>query len=109
MSALGDFSRELSGLAAKASPAVVGVEHRRGQGSGLVLAPDGIVLTNAHVTQGPGTLRVRLSGSEEVKAEILGRDERTDLAVLRIPAKDLPTLPLAESKSLAVGQLVIAI
>jgi serine protease Do len=102
------FSRDLSDLVAAAAPAVVGVEHRRGQGSGVVLSPDGYVLTNAHVAAPRGPLTVRLSGARTLPAERIGRDERTDLAVLRVPARDLDPLPLAERR-LAVGEVVLAI
>jgi len=102
------FSRDLSDLVAAAAPAVVGVEHRLGQGSGVVLSPDGYVLTNAHVAAPRGPLTVRLSGNRALPAERVGRDERTDLAVLRVAARDLDPLPLAERR-LAVGEVVLAI
>jgi serine protease Do len=108
MSALAALSGELAALVARAAPAVVGVEHRRGQGSGVVLAQDGWVLTNAHVTRGGGPLRVRVSGARAVSGEVVGADERTDLAVVRVQARELPVLPLSERR-LAVGELVVAI
>ncbi len=108
MTALQAFSQDVAALVARAAPAVVGVEHRRGQGSGVVLAGDGYVLTNAHVTAGPGPLRVRISGSRVVAGALAGRDERTDLAVLRVEARDLPVLALSERR-LAVGEVVVAI
>jgi serine protease Do len=101
------YSTDLAGLVARASPAVVGVERGRGQGSGLVLAGDGYVLTNAHVA-GRGPARVRISGSRAVPATLVGTDERTDLAVLRVEARDLPVLSLSERR-LAVGEVVVAI
>ncbi len=108
MTALQAFSSDLADLVARASPSVVGIEHRRGQGSGVVLAQDGFVLTNAHVAQGGGPLRVRLSGSRIVRGEVVGTDERTDLAVVRAEASDLSPLPLAERR-LRVGEVVVAI
>ncbi len=108
MTALRAFSTELADLVARASPSVVGVEHRRGQGSGVVLAQDGFILTNAHVASGGGPLRVRLSGSRVVRGEAVGTDERTDLAVVRAEAGDLAPLPLAERR-LRVGEVVVAI
>ncbi len=110
MTALQTFSRDLADLVARASPAVVGVEVGCGQGSGVALAPDGWVLTNAHVARGGrgGPLRVRISGSRVARADLVGADERTDLAVLRADARDLPALPLAERR-LAVGEVVVAI
>lgn len=101
------LSTDLADLVSRASPSVVGVEHRRGQGSGVVLAQDGFVLTNAHVAE-RGPLRVRLSGSRAVRGEVVGTDARTDLAVVRADAGDLPALPLSERR-LRVGELVLAI
>jgi serine protease Do len=108
MTALQAFSRDVAALVARAAPAVVGVEHRRGLGSGVVIAGDGYVLTNAHVTKGAGSLRVRISGSRVAAGSLVGRDERTDLAVVRVDARDLPVLPLSERR-LSVGETVIAI
>jgi S1-C subfamily serine protease len=102
------FSADLADLVARASPSVVGVEHGRGQGSGVVLAHDGYVLTNAHVAAGGGPLRVRLSGTRVVRADVVGTDERTDLAVVRAEAGDLAPLGLAERR-LRVGEVVVAI
>jgi serine protease Do len=105
---LAAFSQDLADLVARAAPAVVGVEHRRGQGSGIVLAQDGWVLTNAHVANGGGLLRIRLSGARVARGEVVGADERTDLAVVRVDARDLPTLSLGERR-LRVGEVVVAI
>jgi S1-C subfamily serine protease len=109
MSRLSEFSAELAELVARASPGVVGLERRRGQGSGVALSPDGYVLTNAHVAGRAGRLGVRLPGGDEARGEVVGSDERTDLAVVRAEARGLSTLPLAEDRSLRVGELVLAI
>jgi S1-C subfamily serine protease len=87
---------------------VGGVEQGGGQGSGVVIAPDGWVLTNAHVARGRGPVRVRLSGACVVAAERAGADDRTDVAVLRVDARDLRALALSERR-LSVGELVVAI
>ncbi len=109
MTGLEAFSSDLADLVARASPSVVGVEHRRGQGSGVVLAQDGFVLTNAHVAAGGGgPLRVRLPGARAGRGEVVGADERTDLAVVRADAGDLPALPLS-TRRLRVGEIVVAI
>jgi serine protease Do len=105
---LQSLSSDLADLVARAAPSVVGIEHRRGQGSGVVLAGDGFVLTNAHVAAGGAPLRVRVSGSRAVRGEVVGTDERTDLAVLRADAGDLPALALS-GRRLRVGELVVAI
>jgi S1-C subfamily serine protease len=109
MSALADLSHDLARLVAEAAPSVVGVELRRGQGSGLVLAPDGYVLTNAHVAAGKGELALRLPGGETAPGERVGADPRTDLAVIRAARGGLPALPLDESRRLEVGEIVLAI
>ena len=108
MTALQTFSADLADLVAAAAPSVVGIEHRRGQGSGVVLAQDGFVLTNAHVAAGGGPLRVRFSGARAVTGEVVGADERTDLAVIRAAATDLPPLALSDRR-LRVGEVVVAI
>jgi serine protease Do len=108
LSLLPQLSAELEALVGRALPSVVAVDHRRGQGSGVVLSPDGFVLTNAHVVARAPEVQVRLAGRERVEAERVGVDAQTDLAVLRVPVRDLPGLTLAERR-LRVGQLVIAI
>jgi S1-C subfamily serine protease len=105
---LSQLSAELEALVGRALPSVVSVEHRRGQGSGIVLSSDGFVLTNAHVVTRAPEVQVRLAARERVEAERVGADAQTDLAVLRVPARDLPGLPLT-ARRLRVGQLVIAI
>jgi serine protease Do len=105
---IAELSNGFADLVARAAPGVVGVEHRRGLGSGVVLAPDGWILTNAHVAAGPGPLRVRLSGARTVNGTLAGADARTDLAVVRTDARDLPALPLSERR-LRVGEIVLAI
>jgi S1-C subfamily serine protease len=108
MTPLQGFSQELAGLVARAAPGVVGVERGRGQGSGVVLSTDGYLLTNHHVARGRGPLRVRRPGARVASAELVGTDERTDLAVLRVDAGDLTALALSERR-LATGELVLAI
>lgn len=109
MSLLSELSRELSALAAAGAAGVVGLEHRRGQGSGIVLSPDGYILTNAHVARAGGALRVRRRGAPVAPAELIGADERSDLAVVRTRDAGPPPLALADSRRLQVGQLVMAI
>ena len=109
MSLLAALSRELAALAAAGAAGVVGLEHRRGQGSGVVLSPDGYILTNAHVARGGGRLRVRVPGGEASPAELVGADARTDLAVVRTSRPAPPPLALADSRPVEVGQLVMAI
>jgi S1-C subfamily serine protease len=109
MELLKQLSQEIQSLVARTAPAVVGIEHRRGQASGLVLAQDGYVLTNCHVVPRSARVRVGFWDGTELEGEVVGTDARTDLAVVRVGATGLKCLPLAESRSIEVGQLVIAI
>jgi S1-C subfamily serine protease len=83
---------------------------QEGTGSGFIINPDGQILTNNHVVQGAATLTVKLADQKEYKARILGRDPRSDLALIKIDAPGkLPALHLGESDSIVVGQKVLAI
>ncbi|HEV8246764.1 MAG TPA: trypsin-like peptidase domain-containing protein [Polyangiaceae bacterium] len=109
MSRLVELSRELETLVASTAPSVVSVEHRAGQGSGVIIADDGYVVTNAHVVRDERRLRIRFASGEQHEAELVGRDPATDLAVVRLPARGLRSLPLYGERRLRVGQLVVAI
>jgi S1-C subfamily serine protease len=107
---LPQLSHELEELVAKTAPSVVAVEQGRGQGTGVVIAGDGYVLTNSHVVRGDQRgLRVRLPQGDELAAELVGDDPESDLAVLRVSGPPLIALELHESRRLRVGQLVVAI
>jgi len=80
-----------------------------GAGSGFIVSPDGVILTNAHVVQGADEVTVKLQDRREFRAKVLGSDPRTDVAVLKIDAKGLPVAPLGKSQSLLVGEWVLAI
>ena len=81
----------------------------RGQGSGFIISADGLVLTNAHVVRDMKDVTVKLSDRREYKAKVLGTDSVTDIAVLRIDAKNLPTVRLGDAQQLQVGDPVLAI
>ncbi|MDR2156053.1 MAG: Do family serine endopeptidase [Burkholderiaceae bacterium] len=81
----------------------------RGQGSGFIVSPDGLILTNAHVVRGADEVVVKLTDRREFKAKVLGQDGKTDVAVLKIDAHNLPTVPLGDSGALTVGEWVLAI
>jgi Do/DeqQ family serine protease len=81
----------------------------RGTGSGFIISADGLVLTNAHVIDRADTVTVALRDGREFKGKVLGTDPLTDLAVIRIDAKDLPMAPLGNSDQLRPGEWAIAI
>jgi len=82
---------------------------RQGQGSGFVITPDGYILTNAHVVADAAELTVKLSDRREFKGKVVGTDRRTDIAVVKIDAKGLPTVKLGDPSKLKVGEWVAAI
>ena len=81
----------------------------RGQGSGFIVSPDGYILTNAHVVDGADTVTVRLTDRREFRAKVVGTDKQTDVAVLKIDAKSLPTVRMGKSTEASVGEWVVAI
>ncbi|MEP7303666.1 MAG: Do family serine endopeptidase [Caldimonas sp.] len=81
----------------------------KGMGSGFIISADGLILTNAHVVREAKDVTVKLSDRREFTAKVLGTDTSTDIAVLRIDARDLPVVRLGDPKSLEVGDPVLAI
>ncbi|WP_457446790.1 Do family serine endopeptidase [Roseateles sp. P5_E4] len=81
----------------------------RGQGSGFIISSDGVVLTNAHVVRDAKQVTVKLSDRREFSAKVLGSDPATDIAVLKLDAKGLPTVQLGDPKQVQVGDYVLAI
>ena len=93
-------------------PAVVRIEVGRGGGSGVLFTPDGLILTNSHVVEGPHDLRVILPDGRSLQADRIGSDTDTDLAVVRVDPIGGPPLAwatLGDSRSIRVGQVAIAI
>jgi len=84
-------------------------EREHSLGSGVIVSSDGTILTNNHVIDGASDIKVQLSDKREFTAKLVGADPKTDVAVLRIEAKNLPTLPLGDSAKLQVGDVVFAI
>lgn len=97
----------------KTGPTVVHVQARQGRqsgsGSGFLISPDGFVVTNSHVVHGAKHLSIQTADGRATRAELVGEDPDTDLAVLRINLPDLPHAAFAESGRVRVGQIAIAI
>lgn len=81
----------------------------RGMGSGFIVSPDGVILTNAHVVSGANEVTVKLTDRREFRAKVLGTDTKTDVAVLKIEARNLPVVTLGQVKDLRAGEWVLAI
>ncbi len=81
----------------------------RGQGSGFIISADGLIMTNAHVVRDAKDVTVKLTDRREFQAKVLGSDPKTDVAVLKIDAKNLPVVPLGSARDLKVGEWVLAI
>src|SRR2546422_1488628 len=111
---LDDYSRTIVSAVDRVTPSVVNIESRAsssrgGSGSGFIIAPDGFILTNSHVVHGAREIVVNLSDGRESHAHPVGDDPDTDLAVIRIDAAQLSHVRLADSETLRVGQIAIAI
>lgn len=95
----------------RAAPKAPGAQPQRprGVGSGFVFTPDGYVMTNHHVVDGADAIYVTFSDDREFKAKLIGSDKRTDVAVVKIDSKDLPSLVIGDPNKLRVGEWVLAI
>jgi S1-C subfamily serine protease len=119
------YSRAVITVAERVSPTVVSIKTTQevkaqtprgvvpfdamASGSGVIITPDGYILTNSHVVHNTKGLEVSLSDGRSFPAQVIGEDPDTDLAVIRIPTSNLSTSELGDSDKLKVGQLVIAI
>ena len=112
------YSRAVVGVVEAVGPAVVSVTVGRktsagraagGAGSGVIVAPDGYVVTNDHVIHGAGRVAATLTDGRTLDAVVIGDDPSTDLALIRLAGADLPVATLGQSAALRAGQLVVAI
>ncbi len=107
---LTDLSDDLASVVAEAGAGVARVEARRGfPATGIVWSADGVIVTAHHVIERETTITVGLPDGTEAEGTLAGRDPTTDLAVLRVPNKDLKPIALGEPESLKVGHLVLAL
>ena len=103
-SPFGEFFRRFGVPGQPAQP-----QPSQGEGSGFIVSADGIVLTNAHVIAEASKVTVRLTDGREFEAKVVGVDKKTDVAVLRIDAKGLPTVKIGNPTTTRVGEWVVAI
>ncbi|ACK42579.1 MULTISPECIES: S1C family serine protease [Dictyoglomus] len=121
-SSLGAFEKDIVAVVKKSMPAVVnistitlvedfffGIYPSSGVGSGFIIDPKGYILTNYHVVEGARKIDVTLSEGKKYSGRVVGYDKRSDLAVIKIDAENLPALPLGDSDKLEPGQFAIAI
>jgi serine protease Do len=87
----------------------VEIPRQRGIGSGVVVSPDGYILTNNHLVENADAVKVTFADGRELEATVVGKDPKTDVAVLKVDASDLPSVTIADSDQLQVGDLVLAI
>lgn len=111
---LDSYSKTISAVARRIAPSVVNIRivsknGRAGGGSGFVIAPDGFILTNSHVVQAARELEITLPDGRMYPARIVGTDPETDLAVVRIDAPDLHHARFANSATIHVGQIAVAV
>ena len=107
--ALDAYSRTVVGVAERLLPSVVSLRHGHGNGSAVIMAGDGLLLTSAHVIADGSIGSAVFHDGAELPYEVVGRDRLSDLAVVRVPASDLPATELGDAARLRVGQLVVAV
>src|SRR6478736_6152579 len=111
---LDSYSHAVSGVVDRIVPSVMRVEPQvsgrgAGMGSGVIISPDGLLLTNSHVMQGAREARLTGSDGRIIEARVIGDDPDTDLALLRASGDRLPFATLGDSKRLKRGQIAVAI
>ena len=82
---------------------------QRGSGSGVIIRPDGYIVTNNHVVAGATSIQVTLNNNQQYEATVVGTDPATDVAIIKVDAQNLPALPMGDSDKLRLGEWVLAI
>jgi serine protease Do len=111
------YESSISEVAQKVSPAVVGISNKLdgawnttdGSGSGIIFKNDGYIITNYHVIEGASEIKVKLSNDNILKAAVIGTDARSDLAIIKVEATNLPIAKFGDSSKVKVGDSAIAI
>jgi serine protease Do len=85
------------------------IPRQYGMGSGVIVTKDGYILTNNHVVDNAEEVKVTLQDGREFTAKVVGRDSKSDIAVIKVEAKDLPFVPMADSDKVEVGDIVLAV
>ncbi len=122
MTALTEFENQITSAVQKLSESVVLIDSMRvarsfnygivpveGKGSGIIIDPKGIIITNNHVIDGAARVQIHLKDGRSLIGEVVGNDESTDIAVIHVEADNLPAATLSDSEKLKVGQIVLAI
>ncbi len=104
-----DFFGDFFGMPGQRQQRQVPTPKREGIGSGVIISEDGYIVTNNHVVDNSDELTVTLNDKREYKARLIGQDPSTDLALIKIEGKNLPTLPVGDSDALKVGEWVLAV
>src|SRR5262249_23276800 len=84
-------------------------QRQQGEGSGVIVSSDGYIVTNDHVVDGSTALTVSMADTRELKARVIGTDSKTDIALIKVDAKDLPHASLGRSADVEVGDIALAI
>ena len=108
------YSQAVIGVVEAVAPAVLGIgpapeSERGGSGSGYLISPDGYAVTNSHVVDGRPRVMAQTPDGDRLDARVVGDDPATDVALIRLAARDLPFARMGDSEALRVGQLVIAV
>ena len=105
----GDFDAPFFGPGFRPFPNEGFPRRRQGSGSGVIISEEGYVVTNHHVIEGADEIKVHLADKRSFDADLIGADAKTDIAVLKVTASDLPVLPLGNSDAVEIGDIVLAI